>query len=132
MSRPVFKSYEARIETGFAHLWGYVKEHGTARVPRSYTSPDGYRLGNWIHRRRECQGRDPRLDRLLESLPGWTWAPFEQRFEENVRCLEAAIESDRLAGDRALMGWLSCQRVRARSGRLAQERLERLQRAGVL
>lgn len=26
----------------------------------------------------------PELDRLLESLPGWTWAPHERRFEERL------------------------------------------------
>jgi hypothetical protein len=82
VQRPMSISFRARSEIGLAHLWVYVKEHGPPRVPRFHTCLHGYRLGAWVHVRRQAQGRDVRLDRLLESLSGWRWAPFEQRFDE--------------------------------------------------
>lgn len=132
MPRPVFRSFQVRAEIGLAHLWGYVKEHGTACVPRFYTCSDGYRLGSWVHGRRQVRGRDPQFDGLLEALPGWAWAPWEQAFEDKLKRVEAAIASSRLAGDRELKRWLAVQRARSRSGRLAPRRLERLREAGVL
>ena len=34
-------------EQGFNKLLDYAEEHGHPRVPHSYTTPDGYRLGSW-------------------------------------------------------------------------------------
>lgn len=64
--------FQVRTEVDLAHLWGYVKKFGTACVPRVYVCGDGYRLGGWVKVRRQQRGLNPRLDGLLESLPGWT------------------------------------------------------------
>ena len=125
-------SFQRRRERALAYLWSYVREHGTACVPRLYQSPDGFRLGRWVHTRRQKRGASPELDRLVASLPGWTWAPFDDRFEDKVRRFESAAVDGSLAGDRELTGWLAAQRAKARSGGLRQDRRERLARAGVL
>ena len=69
-------------ERHFSELVNYVRNHGDARVPRSYTSPDGGRLGAWVvdQRNRFARGMlDPDRSVRLEKLPGWTWGPRAQR-----------------------------------------------------
>ncbi len=69
-------------EDHFSELLNYVRHRGDARVPRSYTTTEGDRLGAWIvdQRNRFAQGMlDPDRSVRLEELPGWTWGPRAQR-----------------------------------------------------
>lgn len=69
-------------EKDFSELLNYVRRHGDARVPRSYTTPDGDRLGAWVidQRNRFARGMlDPNWSLRLEELPGWTWGPRANR-----------------------------------------------------
>ena len=69
-------------EKHFSELLDYVRHHGDARVPRSYTTPDGDRLGAWVvdQRNRFARGMlDPDRSVRLEELPGWTWGPRASR-----------------------------------------------------
>ena len=69
-------------EKRFSQLLDYVRHHGDARVPRSYTTPDGDRLGAWVvdQRNRFARGMlDPDRSVRLEELPGWTWGPRARR-----------------------------------------------------
>lgn len=67
---------ESAWEEGFEQLERHVKEHGTARVPASHVTDDGYKLGGWIsHQRKAYKKGALSLERQqrLESLKGWTW-----------------------------------------------------------
>ncbi len=119
-------------EEGLAHLWDYLREHDTACVPFSYVAPGGFKLGGWVYKRRSCRGEDRAIDLLLESLPGWTWAPLERAFAEQLRLFERAADANRLAGNRQLRNWASKQRLAARAGQLSETRFEQLRDAGVL
>lgn len=69
-------------EKHFSQLLDYVRRHGDARVPRSYTTPDGDRLGAWVvdQRNRFTRGMlDPDRSTRLEELPSWTWGPRARR-----------------------------------------------------
>ena len=69
-------------ERHFGELLDYVRQHGDARVPRSYTTRDGDRLGAWVvdQRNRFARGMlDPDRSVRLEELPGWTWGPRANR-----------------------------------------------------
>jgi transcriptional regulator with XRE-family HTH domain len=60
----------------FGELLNYVRDHGDARVPRSYVAPNGDRLGTWVvdQRNRFARGTlDANRSARLEQLPGWTW-----------------------------------------------------------
>ncbi|MGO4648809.1 Helicase associated domain protein [Nocardia sp. 2YAB30] len=43
----------ARWETGIAALRDFHTEHGHGNVPITYTTPDGFELGQWLRKRRE-------------------------------------------------------------------------------
>lgn len=72
-----WKILENAWEEGFRLVLDYVAEKGDARVPTTYVTPSGYKLGAWIDRQRGLrlenkldQSRESRLD----SLPNWSWA----------------------------------------------------------
>jgi hypothetical protein len=119
-------------ERGLVHLWVYAKHHGTARVPRDYRTASGHRLGEWVARRRKYRGQNVTLDQLLESLPGWTWAPHEQSFAEQLERYKEATAADRLARSHTLTIWVAHQRHAAREGALSADRLKGLREAGIL
>ncbi|MCV6977476.1 Helicase associated domain protein [Mycobacterium bourgelatii] len=60
----------------FNQLRTYVNQHGDARVPRTYVTPDGNGLGAWVAEQRQLFARDlldPKKAAKLEKLPGWRW-----------------------------------------------------------
>jgi Helicase associated domain len=117
---------------GLARLWDYVKHHGTSQAPYGHKTTDGFWLGRWVSRRRKNRGENPALDQLLESLPGWTWAPHERGFEERLVRYRHVVEAGNLNRHRALYVWASEQRRLVREGKVSADRLEQLQAAGVI
>ena len=117
---------------GLARLWDYVKQHGTSQVPYGHRTTDGFLLGGWVSRRRKNRGEDTALDQLLESLPGWTWAPHERRFEERLAHYRDVAKAGNVNRHRALCLWASRQRRLMREGKVPADRLERLRAAGVI
>ncbi len=128
---PIRTSETFRNEA-LSHLWGYVREHGSASPSASYVCDDDFRLGAWVHRRRRRRGADLDLDAQLESLPGWTWSPLESRFRERVLEVQEAALAGRLRGDRRLSGWLGEQRRAARADRLDPAYVDLLRQSGLI
>ena len=61
---------------GMAHLLDFVDSEGHGRVPQTYVSEDGYRLGVWVAGRRRYlkTGKlTPEQIGELEAVPGWVW-----------------------------------------------------------
>lgn len=125
-------------ERAFMLLREYTAEHGTSRVPQSYTV-DGVRLGFWIATQKGtyAKGRlDPARQRRLEELPGWTWTTlshdvWEERFamlekftarEGHARVPQRHVEQGVRLGQ-----WVSVQRHDAVSDVIAPERRKRLE-----
>jgi transcriptional regulator with XRE-family HTH domain len=76
------RAHAEQWEEQFRQLLNYVRQHGDARVPRSYIAPDGGRLGAWVveqHSRFARGMLDPDRSMRLEELPGWTWGPRARR-----------------------------------------------------
>ena len=81
-------------EEGFSRLLDYVERHGDARVPQSYTV-DGYKLGEWVMTQRASHAKgtlDADRQRRLEDLPGWTWDPRADQWEEGFSRLLDYVE----------------------------------------
>lgn len=124
-------------EFWYGLLEKYVAEHGTARVPPQFTDGD-YRLGGWVAKQR-ARGPEwapnPVRARRLADLPGWTWDPREDLWEEGFEKLELYVKS---RGDALvpkaytidgyqLGAWVTTQRRAYKQGRLPPERKQRLQ-----
>ena len=83
-----------RWEDGFAHLEAFVTRKRRARVPRSFETADGYRLGPWVDQQRLLHGKgqlgEDRVSRLI-ALQGWTWDPHADQWEEGFDHLVAYV-----------------------------------------
>ena len=126
-----------RWEEGFRRLSNYMERHGDARVPNRYTV-DGYPLGVWVaeQRARYAEGilaADRRGQ--LRELPGWTWDPHADRWEEGFRQLLRYVEchgdarvpkTDKYDGY-ALGQWVNMQRSKHAKGILDATREQRLE-----
>jgi helicase associated protein len=109
-----------RWEEGLRRLVDYVERNGDARVPKSYTV-DNYPRGD--------------RQRRLQKLPGWTWTPHADRWEEGFRNLRRYVESHgdarvplSYAVDGYKLGrWVNKQRANHAKGTLDADRQRRLQ-----
>ena len=132
-------AWEPRVdqfEEGFQLLQQYVERNGNARVPRSQT--DGYPLGRWIGKLRDKHNAGlltaERIARL-EQLPGWSWDPHSDRFDEGVEQLaryvaregHARVPHGYLEGGFPLGSWVLSRRRDKRADKLAPERIARLE-----
>ena len=90
-----WNSRDDQWEEGFRHLEEFVREEGHARVSSSHTAPDGYKLGVWVVGQRSKRDRLP-LDRRdrLKTLPGWSWNPIADQWEEGFRPLEDFVRQE--------------------------------------
>lgn len=128
-----------RWEDGYGRLRSFAEREGSARVPVAYEEPDGFALGRWAHNQRALHAGaklDPERAKLLEGLPGWTWAAQAAAWEECFARLSSYIlreghalvpTSYRETDGFALGMWVSNQRIKYRGGRLSPERAARLE-----
>ena len=135
----VWDDLEARWEEGFNHLVAYVAEHGSARVPFSYRSPDGLRLGQWINVQRNAYAAetlsDERCERL-EQLADWSWNSRLQLWEDGYAALcrytemngSASVPYEDIFEGFTLGKWVTTQRRAYGTGKLSKERQDRLLR----
>lgn len=132
-----WNTIESQWDEALTCLGAYIKEYGSARVPRPYLTKDGFNLGGWVHnRRRRYASGSLETDRArqLESLPGWTWDPQADQWEESFSQLLKYIEVTGTArvpkpkrGANALELWVQRQRASRAKGDLDPERERRLQ-----
>jgi superfamily II DNA or RNA helicase len=135
----VWNVLDSRWEEGFGRLEQFVADFGSARVPRGYTPPDGFRLAQWVGVQRSMHGDgklNPERQARLESLPGWSWKPHGDKWEDGLAHAEQYVAE---FGDiRAsngytspdgfrLGGWLQTQRTANAKGRLSAGRKVRLE-----
>jgi hypothetical protein len=104
-------------------------------VPVSYITDDGFRLGIWVTRQRARKHKtstDRR--RRLEALPGWSWDPFSDQWEEGFSHLKRFSDlkgncrvpvSHKTDDGFRLGGWVSAQR--SRKNRINVDRRQRLE-----
>ncbi|OAI00630.1 hypothetical protein A1353_19530 [Methylomonas methanica] len=126
-------------EDAFGQLQSYVNLHGNAIVPNRYVTPDGFKLGNWIGSQRMCKSKNllsqDRVERL-EALPGWSWDPISEQWEDSFEQLKSYITlngnsrgiSKHVTSDGFKLGsWVNNQRNRKSKNLLSQDRVERLE-----
>jgi superfamily II DNA or RNA helicase len=119
---------------GFNALQVFAKREGHARVPSKWVE-QGYRLGQWVASQRNHfrEGSLPQQRvNLLETIPGWTWAPRDARWDEQFSFAKALVDElgtsllGRSAVDRRgnrVGQWLHSQRSSKGEGTDSRRRL---------
>jgi hypothetical protein len=122
-------------------LEAFVDEHGHALVPIQHRAESGHWLGKWVHNQRTKYAaghlggeRIAQLEALrgLEGEPIWVWDAPEAQWQLMYRRLLAYAEANGTArmptthADTELARWAARQRQSHRTGRLPNERFERL------
>jgi superfamily II DNA or RNA helicase len=131
----------ASWEFWYGLLQDYVATKGHARVAAAYKTPDGYRIGSWVNKQRtNYQDGILAADRIsrLESIhPTWSWDARSDRWEEGFAQLtryakengHAQVPDDYRTDDGYVLGkWVGNQRGLYSKGKLAEDRVRRLQK----
>ena len=117
-------------------LESFVKEHGHCRVPATYKTDDGYRLGQWVNVQRN--NRDiisPERKRRLDAI-GFVWDARERLWEEGFAALKkfqareghCFVPAGHVEGTYKLGSWVGIQR--ATEDTMPAERKQRLNAIG--
>lgn len=124
-------------ESSFSELSKYAATEGNCLVAAGYKSPDGYSLGVWVcGQRANRESLNGEQQARLEALPGWSWYPLEDGWEEGFRHLQeySTAHGDSIVPQRyktaegfALGVWVAHQRDRHREQGLSVELQARLE-----
>ena len=130
---------DTKWECGYQRLTDYTRRNPNAALPaQACIDPDGYKLGSWVIVQRTNRDKgtlsDERQERL-EALPGWSWEPLAEAWEQHYQELLDYVakqgtsrvpQSHTIKGFR-LGGWVQKQRSGYRKGRLNENQQHRLE-----
>jgi len=132
-----WNEFVSKWDIGFNELKSYVGQYGTSRVPNSYKTRDGYRLGNWV-----TAQRNQRINRLtakqrrqLESFPDWVWDYDGEVWKEFFECLcqyvaehgDARVNAKYKTHNGVGLGeWVSLQRKKFKQKRMPKQHWNQL------
>jgi lysozyme family protein len=129
--------HDTAWEEGLEHFRAFVNEHKHCLVPADYKSPDGYKLGRWVTRRRFRKDTlSPEQIEILDAL-GFDWNPITTQWEEGFEHLQTYVREYKtslvpgkykLPDGYRLGGWVMEQRQNR--GTLSADRKARLDALG--
>ncbi len=134
----VWDPFGSAWEKGISHAQAYRQANGHLRAPRDFVADDGFRLGSWLHARRQ----DRRTGKLavqgineLDAL-GMVWDPYEEAWQQGLAAArqyraehgDLGIPSGYVTSDGLALGsWIYNRRAEKRKGKLAPDRVAQLE-----
>ncbi|WP_257616748.1 DEAD/DEAH box helicase [Chlamydia suis] len=133
----VWRVLEEEWEENFLELKRFQEEHGHCKVPYKY--PQNPQLASWVsNQRKDFKKGDLSEDRIerLEEI-GFVWRVLEEAWEENFLELQRFREEhghckvpQGYPQNPQLALWVSDRRKKFKKGKLAEDRIERLEELG--
>ena len=91
-----WNAFDAKWALGFQELETYVARVATSRVPITYVTDSGFRLGAWVRAQRTRKSfLDSERIEKLEALSKWTWGVIDAQWDEGFSAL---VEFSQLKG----------------------------------
>ena len=80
----------------FAHLQEFVKQNGSARVPKPFKTKGGFALGGWVrHQRHIMDSLSTERRKLLEtSCKDWSWNARTDQWDEGFEQLKQYVKKN--------------------------------------
>jgi superfamily II DNA or RNA helicase len=128
-------AFADKWEEGYRYLQEFAEREGHSLIPARFKSEDGFRVGVWVSTQRANKNQTS-VNRiaLLEALPGWSWDPLSDSWEEGYRYLMefvnttgyACVSQKYKTADGYLLGqWVATQRKSKE--KMPPERIARLE-----
>jgi superfamily II DNA or RNA helicase len=129
--------FEEGWQAAFEDLVDYEKAHGNVSPPAGYRGKSEILLETWVKRQRRVRETlEQEQVGLLETIPGWSWNPYADSWNQTRKSLEAFVQktgtasvpSNFVDGDGLALGQrIVGLRSAKRTGSLPQDRLEFLE-----
>ena len=127
--------HESRWKLFYDALAEFAQTNGHSRPPRSLIVLD-MELGEWVKARRtEFNSGKLNSSRIqeLETLPGWTWDPFEDKWQNMYQRLLSEVEKNqgslpRTFNNKDISTWVTRQRNLKSKNNLPEDRIILLER----
>lgn len=116
-------------------LCAFASREGHGRVPQSFAE-NGIRLGSWVAvQRSRREVLTPQRRSRLEAVPGWSWDPHADQWDETFEMLQIYVRGHRTSrvpysyqvGGFGLGAWVSGQRSLYAKGKLDSSKSTRLE-----
>jgi hypothetical protein len=88
---------DEKWERGLARLLAYAEQHGHTLVPQKHIDQTGFNLGTWVSTQRMRHSKGIlTADRTaqLAAVPGWSWDPTADQWENGFARLLAYVEQE--------------------------------------
>lgn len=88
--------FDDQWKTAYQEVSQLAEQRKNTSFPRYFKFSDGRSIGGWVIKQRQSkESLTTEQRRLLEGLPGWSWAPFEDRKRETTARLSQFVEEFR-------------------------------------
>ena len=137
----VWDAIQFARDSAFKHLQEYKLQHGHVLVPRTYQTPDGFKLGNWVNMQRvaKSKGRLSREQIVKLDEYGFVWDAIQFARDSAFKHLQeykslhghVLVPATYQTPDGFKLGsWVRKQRVAKSKERLSREQIARLDEYG--
>lgn len=124
-------------EEGFNHLKDFLARMGHSKVPTSYETENGFRLGQWVSVQRKTKHKmAPERYERLNYLAGWAWNAIDKNWETGFGYLceyssregHTRVPQNYENDQKFPLGqWVSVQRRKKSKDAIPMDQVERLE-----